>query len=400
MRGNSSRRTGVPAVMMAVLLAAAFAVSACGSDSDDGSSDSAAGTNTKGEGIRAGSGNRAEKAKTAGQQAAEEVGGPVELKPQTIGIINFLDGIESSDRLKSTATLAAKDLGWEVLQCDGKGTPAQFVACGNQLLDRGVAGIIEIAIEPGQIQPVLDKANAKKIPVIQVGGGSVPNGDLAGNYGPDETRAGQLLSDEIFKQLGSEGGDVAIQDFPAAWGATRTDAFRKDVKGQDAVKITADYQTDAANLVPFTRKAVADNLTKNPDLKAYWFTFDTTGQVGGQVIQAKYPGKQFPDRPLVTTFHADLGTIELMRKGAIDVTSDVNYDAASWMGIDQMAEFFARGTEPSKENQPDWPVVGDLFTYEIINKDNLPPEGEYVQPEWDVPTYFQSKWDAEFKSGS
>ena len=218
-----------------------------------------------------------------------------------------------------------------------------------------MAGIIEIAIEPGQIQPVLDKANAKKIPVIQVGGGSVPNGDLAGNYGPDETRAGQLLSDEIFKQLGSEGGDVAIQDFPAAWGATRTDAFRKDVKGQDAVKITADYQTDAANLVPFTRKAVADNLTKNPDLKAYWFTFDTTGQVGGQVIQAKYPGKQFPDRPLVTTFHADLGTIELMRKGAIDVTSDVNYDAASWMGIDQMAEFFARGTEPSKENQPDWP---------------------------------------------
>ena len=121
----------------------------------------------------------------------------MELKPQTIGIINFLDGIESSDRLKSTATLAAKDLGWEVLQCDGKGTPAQFVACGNQLLDRGVAGIIEIAIEPGQIQPVLDKANAKKIPVIQVGGGSVPERRPRGQLraGRDARRPAALRRD-------------------------------------------------------------------------------------------------------------------------------------------------------------------------------------------------------------
>jgi ABC-type sugar transport system substrate-binding protein len=400
MRGNASRRTGAPAMIIAVLLAAAFAVAGCGSDSDNESSASTDGGNTKGEGIRAGTGDRAAKAKSAGEQAAKDAGGPTQMERKTVGIINFLDGIESSDRLKATSALGAKDLGWKVLHCDGKGTPSQFVACGNQLLDRGVDGIIEIAIEPGQIQPVLDKANAKKIPVIQVGGGSVPNGDLAGNYGPDETRAGQLLSDEIFKRLGSAGGDVAIQDFPAAWGATRTDVFRKEVEGQDAVKITADYQTDAANLVPFTQKAVTDNLTKNPDLKAYWFTFDTTGQVGGGVIQAKNAGKKFPDRPLVATFHADLGTIELMRKGAIDTTSEVNYDAGAWIGVDQMAEFFARGTEPSKENQPHYPVVGDLFTYKILDDSSLPPKGEYSPPEWDVPTFFQSKWAAEFNTGA
>jgi ribose transport system substrate-binding protein len=399
MRGKASGRRSAPAVMAGMLVALALIAAGCG-DSDDEEAASASGGNTKGEGIRAGTGSRADEAKAAGEQAAQELGGPADLEPKTIGVINFLDGIESSDRLKKTSEVAAKYLGWKVLHCDGKGTPAQFVACGNQLLDRGVDGIIEIAIEPGQIQPVLDKANAKDIPVIQVGGGAVPNGDLAGNYGPDEVKAGELLSQAIFDRLGADGGDVAIQDFPASWGSTRTDQFRKAVEGQDAVKISADYQTDAATLVPFTRKAVADNLTKNPDLKAYWFTFDTTGQVGGQVIQSEFAGKEFPDRPLVTTFHADLGTLELMRKGAIDLTSEVNYDSASWMGVDQLAEFFARGTEPSKDNQPDFPVVGDLFDYVLIGKDNLPPDGEYVEPKWDVPTYFQSKWDAEFKAGS
>lgn len=394
MRSKTSRHKGALSVLVVLVLAMAFAVTGCGSD-DEGSSDS--GGSTKGEGIRAGTGDRAEKAKQAGEQAAEEVGGPIDMpKGKTIGIINFLGGIESSDRLKSTATVAAKKLGFKVIQCDGKGTPSEFVACGNSLLDRGVDGIIEVAIEPGQIQPVLDKANAKNVPVIQVGGGSVPNGDLAGNYGPDEARAGKLLSDAIFERL-PEGGEVAIQDFPAAWGATRTDEFRKAVEGQDKIKIAADYETDAATLVPFTQKAVADNLTKNPDLKGYWFTFDTTGAVGGQVIQAKYKGKE-AEKPLVFTFHADLGTLELMEAGAIDVTSEVNYDSASWMGVDQLAEFFARGTEPSKENQPDWPVVGDLFTYSVIDKTNLPPKGEYVEPEWDVPTYFESKWAAEFNT--
>jgi ABC-type sugar transport system substrate-binding protein len=381
-------------MVVAAVAVLAVALASCGSSN---SSTSSSGP-TKGSGIRAGTGTRTEKSAAAGKTAAKDVGGPVKLPSgKTIGIINFLNGIESSDRLASTTKLAIKELGWKAIQCDGKGTPTQFVACGNQLLDRGVNGIIEVAIEPGQIQSVLNKAKSKNVPVIQVGGGAIPNGDLSGNYGPDEAQSGKLLSDAIFQRLGSAPNKtVAIQDFPAKWGSTRTDQFRQAVKGQSAIKIVADYETDAANLVPFTRKAVSDQLTKNPNLGAYWFTFDTTGQVGGQVIASKYKGKTFPNRPLVATFHADLGTLDLMRQGDIDVTSDVNYDAAAWMGVDQTAEFFARGTEPSKENQPNWPAVGDLFSYKIVDKTNLPPKGQYVAPKWDVPTYFTSKWKSEF----
>lgn len=378
-----------------VLVVAALGVGACGED-DEGNG-GGSGDVAKGEGIRAGTGSRAEQAQAAGEKAAEESGGKAELpKNKTVGIINFLNGIESSDRLASTTKEATRALGWKAVQCDGKGTPSQFVACGNSLLDRGVDAIVEIAIEPSQIQSVLTKAKRREVPVVQVGGGAVPNGDLDGNYGPDEARAGKVLSDELFKRLGADGGDVIIHDFPAAWAKTRTDEFRKAVEGQGEVKIAADTTTDAANLVQFTRKTVTDQITQNPDVKAFWMTFDTTGQVGGQVVASKYAGKEFPDRPLVTTFHADLGTLDLMRQGAIDFTSEVNYDASVWMGLDQIASHFARGTEISKENQPNWPVVGDLFTYEIIDKTNLPPKGEYVQPKWDVPSYFQAKWAAEY----
>ena len=174
---------------------------------------------------------------------------------------------------------------------------------------------------------------------------------------------------------------MIIHDFPAAWGKTRTDEFRAAVKAQDKVKIAADTTTDAANLVQFTRKTVTDQLTQNPDVKAFWFTFDTTGQVGGQVVAAKYAGKTFPDRPLVSTFHADLGTLDLMRQGAIDFTSEVNYDASVWMGMDQIASHWARETEISKENQPELP--GRRRPVHLLDhrQDEPAPEGRVRRPE-------------------
>lgn len=397
MRDYVHRSRGL--LLAAIVATMAFGVAACGSK-DNKSSSSSSGGVAKGEGIRAGTGSRAEVAAAAGKKAAAAAGAPVSLgAPKTIGIINFLNGIESSDRLASTTKVAAKELGWKTIQCDGKGTPAQFVTCGNSLLDRKVDGIVEIAIEPSQIQSVLTKAKSAGVPVIQVGGGAIPNGDLSGNYGPDEAKAGQVLADALLKKLqGVKDPTVIDHDFPAAWAKTRTDQLRNALKTDTTVKSIADTTTDATNLVQFTRKTVTDQLTQHPDVKAFWMAFDTVGQVAGQVVAAKYKGKTFPNRPLVVTFHADLGTLDLMRKGDIDFTSEVNYDAGVWIGIDNMAELFARKTPMMQENQPAYPGVGDLFSYKIVDKSNLPPAGQYVAPKVDVPTYFASKWKAEFPS--
>lgn len=351
-----------------------------------------------GGGIRPQGGAEQKKAEEAGTKAGEEKKA-AELPEAHIGIINFLNGIESSDRLADSTTFAAGQLGWKTTVCDGKGTPSAFVACGNSLLAEGVNAIVAVAIEPGEITPVIQKADSKGVPVIQVGGGGVPLGEFNGNFGPNEAKAGELLTEALFEKLDGleeEPVEINVHNFPAKWGSERTEQLEKAVEGQSKIKINQEVVTDAANLVPYTRSTVTTQLTQDPNVKAYWFTFDTTGQVGGQTIASKFPGKEFPEKPLVVTFHGDLATLQLIREGAIDMESDVNYDAAVWEGIDGIAQELARKEPMSKENQPKYPIIGDPFTYQIVDKENLPEEGEYVMPKWDVPSYFIAKWKAEY----
>jgi ABC-type sugar transport system substrate-binding protein len=350
-------------------------------------------------GLMPSTGAYAAKAIAAGKVAAAKVGGKTKLPAdKTLGIINFLNGIQSSDRLSDTTTYAAHQLGWKTIVCDGKGTPSQFVACGQSLLAQHVNGIIAIAEEPGQLTSVIAKAKSAGVPVTQCGGGAEPLGGFNGNYGPDEQKAGQLLSTYVLGQLDKQPGNpsVVIHNFPAEWGADRTLQFTNALKKQSKVKVAADITTDASNIVPFTRNAVSDEITQDPTAGAYWFTFDTTGQVGGTVLAAKYKGKSFPNAPLVVTFHGDPATLTLMRQGVISAVSDTNYDAGCWEAVDQTAEFIARHRAESTANQPTYPVIGDPFTYEIITKANVPPAGQYLHTKWDVPSYFISKWQNEF----
>jgi ABC-type sugar transport system substrate-binding protein len=403
---------------MALAVIAALVAAGCGSSSSKSSSSASSSSSTSssgttastgsggtylgpgatGLGIRPGSGERKEKAEAAGKEAAKQSGATAKLPPVTVGIINFLNGIESSNRLADSTKFAASQLGWKSIVCDGKGEPTQFVACGNSLIAQGVKAIVVVAIEPSQIQAVLAKTKAAHIPVVQVGGGAVPTGEMSGNYGPNEAKAGELATQALFQKLDALPGnpEMAVHNFASLWGSVRTKQLTKAVAAQSKVKITSSVVTDAANLVPFTHTTVTNQITQNPNLKAYWFTFDTTGQVGGGVLAAKYAGKEFPNRPLVLTFHGDHATLALMRKGEIDMVSEVNFDAAVWEGIDGLAQELGRGKPMDKANQATYPVIGDPFTYSIVTKAQLPPEGEYVPPKWDVPSYFIAKWKAEY----
>ena len=378
-----------------LLCTAALIAVGCGSSNNNNSS------TTKGGGIAAGTGSRAAKAAAAGKLAAKQAGGKVTLPPgKTIGFLQILGGIESADRTENAARTALKQVGYKLISCDGQGDPTKWATCGDSLISRGVDAIITTGIEPSQIRAQIKKAKAKGIPFLQGGGLVSPGYD--GSYYPDEPKAGKVLADDIVKKLNAlpdKTVDIAVHDYPAPWATSRTDQLKADVKANPKLKITASTQTDPTNLVNGTRKTVLDQITANPKLKAFWFAFDSAGQAGGPAVQSKFPGKSFPDRPLVATFHADLGTIDLMRKGAIDEVVDVPYDASQWIAVDQLLEHIARKKAFETNPQPSYPGVGDLFDYAIVTKDNLPPKGQYRQPKVDFVTYFENKWKAEFGSG-
>ena len=333
----------------------------------------------------------------AGTAAAQELGGATTLPKKTVGILQIIGGIESADRVEASLKSAATVVGWDTNVCDGAGDPTKWVTCGNSLLDQGVDAVVAIGIDPGQIQLVVNKAKAAGVPILCVSGEVPPGYDAA--FYPDEQLAGKMMADEVIAKLNAlpdGAAELAVVDFALPSIHARTVVLDGLLEDEPTIEVVARADTDGANLVPGTRKQTADIMTANPNLKAFWFAFDTAGQAAAPVVATAFPGKEFPERPLVTTFHADLGTIELMRQGLIDEVVDVNYDASSWMAIDSLSEFFARETPFTTDPSPDYPGVGDLFDYQLVTKDDLPPKGEYPEAEVDVVAYFTAKWNAEF----
>jgi hypothetical protein len=88
-----------------------------------------------------------------------------------------------------------------------------------------------------------------------------------------------------------------------------------------------------------------------------------------------------------------------MKAGAVDVALDVPYDAGPWVGVDQLLQFWGLDKPFAKEPQPTYPGIGTVYDYEVITKDNLPPEGEYRTPKNDFVTFFKTKWADQFGGG-
>jgi ABC-type sugar transport system substrate-binding protein len=387
------------------MIAAALGVAACGSSSSSTSSTSstsssaAASTSpTTGNaiknvsGIEAGTGERRATAIARGQADA---GSSVTLPPETIGYLQVIGGIQSADRLENSERNIMPLLGWKMVSCNGQGEPQKEEACLSSLLSQGVQAVVGDGTPESAVASALKVAHEKKVPVVIAGGGS-PGFDA--DYAPDETKIGEVLSNWLAEKLGTLSGTakISLNIFPEPGQLERSNALKAKVKQDPKLKIVAESTTDEANLVQGTQQTITDQLTQNPDLSAIWFDFDTAGQAAAPVVAAKYQGKEFPNRPLLVTFHADPATLELIKSGAISAVADVPYDVSNWVATDQLAQYFARKTPLTQNPRPTYPGVGDLYSYKIITKADLPPEGEYVQPEVDVVSFFTAKWEKEF----
>jgi ABC-type sugar transport system substrate-binding protein len=331
-----------------------------------------------------------------GAKAGKAAGPKKAPKALRIGYLDIIGGIESADRAHNSLRVAFKTLGAKWLYCDGQGTPAKWVTCGNSLIAQGADVIVLTGIDPSTIPSVVLAAKAKKIPIVDFGGTVGPGYDL--QMAPDEVRSGKVLASYLQAKLDAQSGvsNILSIDYPASWAQQRTAQLKATVAGDPKLKISASATSDPTNLIAGTQKTVSDELTADPNLKAIWVAFDTAGQAAGQTVASKYAGKTFPDKPLVVTFHADPSTQSLMRTHAIDAVVDVNYDATAWEMADAVAEHFARGKPfPKYGTSFKYPGIGDPLAYQIVTGANLPPANTYVAPKVDTVTYFVTKWKTE-----
>jgi len=314
---------------------------------------------------------------------------------KTVGLEVVFGGIESPDRVANAFQKALNLVGVKLIYCDGMGTPSGWNTCGQSLLAEHVDALVTVGIDSSAIPNVMSSAKAANIPVLEFSGQVPPGYD--GAYYPNESHSGRILASYVVKKLETltRTKKIVIENYAAPYGQERTNQLTAALKKAKGIKVAAEGSIDPANVTAGTQALVRDQLTANPGVKAFWFTTASAGQAGAKVIAQKFAGKHFPQKPLVATFYADPSTQALMRQGVIDVVADVDYDASAWMTADQLLEHWARGSAFSQSPDVRYPGVPDLFSYQIVTPSTL-PKTRYVEPKFDVVSFYESKWKAEF----
>lgn len=327
--------------------------------------------------------------------AAAKAGGAVTLPKITIGYLRYVGQSPADQRIYNAAVAAAKVLGWKVIPCDGQGDPVKMAACADTLLNQHINVMLNDGIPEGIIAAALRRAKSMNIPVVY-SGGSLDQTDLyTAGYVPPDGQMGQVLAAYVKQQVAGKSGGVIVQGFAASWGVERVAALKAA-----GVKIVSNQEADATNLVQGTQQQISAQLNQHPDASAVWITFETAVLGASQALDAKFPGKSYPDRPLLVTFYANLPTLKLISEGKVDAAIEDSLEWSSWVAMDQIAEFVARKTPMSSEVRPDYGPGLDFWRPVLVTKSNLPASGSLAPAPVDYTTFFQDKWKTEFGAAS
>lgn len=356
----------------------------CGSSDDKSSPEGGVGT---------ASGEAVNEAAEAGKAAAEKAGEGQLPEGITVGLNQIVGSVEGAQISQAALEEAAKVLGWKVVVCDAQGDPTKMANCMTTLLSQNVDAIFTLSEEAAVLGGGLKAAKSKGVPVFSFGGSISPNDLFSGIYHENNEELGEALGGYLAEQFPSEPAKVLQSTFAAEFCKERDSGMLK-AAGKSA-EVVASTEVDQANLLAGTRQQVASMLAQNPDANVVYFCFESAITAGAQEIAAKYPGKQFPDRPLVVTYHAYLSQLELIRQGKLDAVAESPFQASAWAAVDSAASVLSGSGEPIPS--PGQVVDGfPLYDYKVITKEDLPPKGELAPPTTDFITFFTEKWTQQY----
>jgi ABC-type sugar transport system substrate-binding protein len=386
-------RSKLPAAL-AVCLTAAASVAACGSSDSGGGGASSHGA---GPSQKSTSQTKQQRGAAAGKKAAADAGGPVKLPKETIGVLQIVGAAETIQRDTDAIKQATALLGWKVNICDGEGDPAKMAACGNTLLNQKPDAIIGLNVEAAPVQAQMKRAKSQGIPWINAGGPAAPSPLFSTQVVEDETEIGHVMAQFLIDKMGGK-GTIATTEFPAILALKqRMAAFYDLIDQQPGLKTVDKHTVDFTNLTADVRRWSDATLTKYPKLGALGLCVDTDPVAVASVVQSKYRGKQYPDRPLIVGSQGDLANLDLIRKGQVDAVSETAISATAWMALDQLAEHFARNKAFSQNPRADYPL--DFLKAHLVTKQNVPAKPNvYVDPPEDFVAFFTAKWAKEFNA--
>ena len=329
--------------------------------------------------------------------AAGEAAGKATVPAETIGFLEYAASDPTTAALATSFEAASKQLGWKVAPCDGAGTPTTMNNCLSDFVINRDSAIVIGGIPEPLIASGLGQAKAANIPTVNISGIVQPASAYSASYYPSENALGELIGEYLKQKLaGLSNPEVILQNGPGIGFQSRILGVKAGLQGSN-VKVVAEPVADATNLIPGTDSQISALLTRFPQTKAVVIAYDTAMTGAAEAITAAYPGKKFPNGPLLASFYTQAAFLSLMRQGEVDALSTNSIDWTSWVAADQLAEYFARHRAMSASAQPNYGAGLDFSKYLLITPANMPPAGATdITPPVNYIQFFTAKWAAEF----
>lgn len=210
-----------------------------------------------------------------------------------------------------------KKLGYDVKIYDagGYGNLQKQVSQIEDVITRKVAGIVLVPASSDGTVPVVEKAVAAGIPVIN-DGIATHSDKVTGFVGEPSYVMTELLAAYTADKLGGQ-GNVVMLSGPSGLDLTklRVDGFKDYLAKYPGMKVVAEKFTSTASAEALT--TMQDYLQAHPDLKAV-YTFN--GPIAVGAVQALRAAGKKPGEVLVLTTDMEVETERLIEEGWIQAT--------------------------------------------------------------------------------
>lgn len=404
MKGSPKRSSRAGMVLVAALLTLVVALVAAGcgggssSTSTGGGSETAAGESSGG-GAESSAGESGAGGSALVQEATEETPskfeGPTEPAKAPSGI--NMTVVTCNSALSGCVSPAeglenvAKVLGWHVTVLDGAGDPSKMNADILSGISSGADVIATIAIDPNLVQQGLKAAKTAGIPVVAGSNGidtpnpvKEPEGgklgfafDVAPNYA--------ALGEKVAKWLDGESEGTANlalfsdKEFPSVL-AVEVGLLKGMEECEGCTVSEPQFFTGTQVGAPLEQQTVGF-LRSNPEADYLFSPYDPAAAVQVPAIQKAGMSNDVQVIGVLGS-QQNLEFIRQEQVQAADAAYDNNYMA--WAMADQTIRLLdgKKLAEPHGENLP----------FVVLDKENLPPEGQNWEAEFPYEKEFEALW--------
>jgi len=258
-------------------------------------------------------------------------------KEKSVSILTpFLSSVTTNEMVENLKKLAA-DRGWKANVVDTKGDVGQLASRMEDVIASKTDAIVLVSTDPNQVKTQIAKAKSKNIPVFGCDSGYIDG--MAMNATSDNAEMSKLISDYLFKTIGSK-GNIVVLTYRAHPGVLkRSETLDTLLKQNTGVKVITEQQVQVPGPIESARKQTESILLANKDenaITAVWAGWDEPAIGAAQAIEAA--GRK---NIIVTGIDGNSQAVDMIKKGSpLVATVKQNFSGMAEIVAKQMDRVF------------------------------------------------------------